>query len=720
MSTGDYILGVAGLAAIVVSLGVCAPAVRRTLLPDWSGAPALVADAVLGIGLYVLIAELLGLVGLLTGLALVIASAPAAIAITLAAGRAARAADGDRREGEIEPRGQRGRPGGTSAWIPSPETLVAAAIAFLVALQWAGPSLLALDRGIYGGDSLWYHLPFAAHFAQTGSVTGLLFTDPLYLNWFYPQNSELVHAGGLLLFGNDFLSPLINLAWLGLALLAAWCVGRPYGAGAPALAGVAALMSADIMFSRQPGNANNDVVAIALLLASVAVITNAAAHRGRVTPVGGPLVGGLAAGLAIGTKLTVVVPVLTLTAGVIAIAAAGTRLRTAGAWLGGLLAGGGLWYARNLIVSGNPFPWEDLWIFPKAGELEGRHPYSIAHYLTDTGVWGRWFEPGLHERLGDLWPLALAAAAAGVLIALIGGRRLERMLAVVAAVSAIAYLLTPLGAAGPEGMPFAFRLNIRYLAPALALAFVLLTIPPSFARGRERWWTWGALGLFALLILASNGTIGAIDGGRLGGSLLLAMAVVFVPVAAVACVRARVEVGAVVVVLVGLALILAIVGRGAQTHYLDERYSVAAPDYPVPPEHPATELDQGMGVAFDWARGLHDQRIALSGTLGALFQYGLWGKDSSNDVRVIGRRGDHGTFDAITDCPGWVRTVNDGNYSYLVTTPTYNQDHPERDQRPVESGWMARAPNAYLVVGSNLVAVWKLNGPISPAVCGNT
>ena len=68
-------------------------------------------------------------------------------------------------------------------------------IALIVAAQWAGPTLLALDRGIYGGDSLWYHMPLAAHIAQTGSITGLLYTDPLYLNWFYPQVSELIHAG---------------------------------------------------------------------------------------------------------------------------------------------------------------------------------------------------------------------------------------------------------------------------------------------------------------------------------------------------------------------------------------------------------------------------------------------------------------------------------------------------------------------------------------------
>ena len=102
-----------------------------------------------------------------------------------------------------------------------------------MAAQWAGPTLLALDRGIYGGDSLWYHMPFAAHIAQTGSVTGLLFTDPLYLNWFYPQVSELLHAGGLLLFGNDFLSPLINLGWLAWPCSPAGASAAPTGRARP-------------------------------------------------------------------------------------------------------------------------------------------------------------------------------------------------------------------------------------------------------------------------------------------------------------------------------------------------------------------------------------------------------------------------------------------------------------------------------------------------------
>ena len=162
-------------------------------------------------------------------------------------------------------------------------------IALIVAAQWAGPTLLALDRGIYGGDSLWYHMPLAAHIAQTGSVTSLLYTDPLYLNWFYPQVSELIHAGGILLYGNDFLSPLLNMAWLGLALFAGWCIGRPYGSGATSLAAVASVMAANLLFSRQPGNANNDVVAIALFLSAVALLAQQPlAGAGRTNPAARP------------------------------------------------------------------------------------------------------------------------------------------------------------------------------------------------------------------------------------------------------------------------------------------------------------------------------------------------------------------------------------------------------------------------------------------------
>src|SRR5262245_58493871 len=223
------------------------------------------------------------------------------------------------------------------------------------------------------------------------------------------------------MFGNDFASPLLNLGWLGLALFAGWCIGRPYGSGATGLAAVASVMAENLLFSRQPGNANNDVVAIALFLSSVALLVNArwpGREPGAAPRFGVILVAGVAAGLALGTKLTVVPPVLALTLGVIWIAGKGSRLRAAGAWIGGMAVGGGYWYFRNLVVSGNPFPWQDIGPIHHAEALQGRHPYAIVHYATDTSVWGRYFTPALHERLGELWPAYLALAVIGVLLVL--------------------------------------------------------------------------------------------------------------------------------------------------------------------------------------------------------------------------------------------------------------------------------------------------------------
>ena len=403
-----------------------------------------------------------------------------------------------------------------------------------------GPALLALDRGIYGGDSLWYHMPFAAHIAQTGSVTELLFTDPLYLNWFYPQVSELLHADGLMLLGNDFLSPLLNLAWLGLALFAAWCCGRPYGAGAPAVAAVAALMSANLLFSRQPGNANNDVVAIALLITSVAVLLNARQATAR-----GPLVvAGLAAGLALGTKLTAVPPVGALTIGVIVLAALGASqgrasraLRAAGAWLAGLAVGGGLWYARNLVVSGTPFPFVDIGPLSKPEELQGREPFSIAHYLTDSDVWGRFFRPALEERLGDLWPLVLLLAVAGVAAWLWRGGAVERMLAAVAACRGGRL------PAHPARRLRARRARRSASGSTSATSRPAWRWPWSWRRSRRRSgrrrdaWRIGALAVFGGLTALNALALEPIDTDRVPGALLLALAVVAAPVAIVILAR---------------------------------------------------------------------------------------------------------------------------------------------------------------------------------------
>ena len=61
-----------------------------------------------------------------------------------------------------------------------------------------------------------------------------------------------------------------------------------------------------------------------------------------------------------------------------------------------------------------------------------------------------------------------------------------RLAGAVTIVAAIAYLFTPLTAAGPEGHPLAFGINLRYLTPGLALGLALLPLEPRLVPGRLR------------------------------------------------------------------------------------------------------------------------------------------------------------------------------------------------------------------------------------------
>ena len=191
-------------------------------------------------------------------------------------------------------------------------------------------------------------------------------------------------------------------------------------------------------------------MAAALLLAAIAVLVNSEWFLTRVargkggfgrvspltppSPVTGPAahvlplaVAGLATGMAVGTKSTALAMAAALTVAVIVLAPSGRRWAAAGWWFAAAVAGGGYWYLRNLVISGNPLPQlEHLGpiSLPHPERLqEGRPDFSIVHYATDTGVWSKYFEPGLHQAFGALWPLVIAAAIAGGLTALLWGQR---------------------------------------------------------------------------------------------------------------------------------------------------------------------------------------------------------------------------------------------------------------------------------------------------------
>ncbi len=494
VSAGSYILSVVLLAALVFALGFSAVALRRRLMPEWEGAPAHLVEAILGVALLIWLSELLGLfnllyVGTLVAAAVLFSAAVAAgprvlsaragVGASLGFSPGTSAAIRDRGRGEKEdaavPRHPLSPPP-AGGWM----TAVAVGVVALVFAHWGLTAKDALGRGVFNFDSLWYHLPFAVEMAHSHSVTGLHYTETVFTNWFYPQNGELLHADGILLTGRDTLSLFLNFGWLAIAFLAAWCIGRPYGRAPLTVVAAGILLECHTLVVREPGAAKNDLMAAALLLAAIAILVNAGRRPGW------PLAAaGLAVGMAVGTKSTAVAMAAALTLAVIVLAPSGRRWVAAGWWFAAAVAGGGYWYLRNLVISGNPLPQlEHLGpiSLPHPERLQGGRPdFSIGHYATDTGVWSKYFEPGLHQAFGALWPLVIIAAIAGGLTALIWGQtRVLRWVAGVALFGMLAYIFTPLSAAGAEGAPVGFAINIRYAIPALLAGITLL--PLAFGR----------------------------------------------------------------------------------------------------------------------------------------------------------------------------------------------------------------------------------------------
>ena len=259
VSVGTYIVGALSLLLVWLSIGFTAYRLRRQLLPAWEGAPARLVESVTAIALLIWLGELLGTLGLFYAWVLIAASVLlAASAWTLLP--AGGAVGGTAPEEASATAGGGGSPAATGP--AGPETLVwlvTVGVIGLVVAHWGLTTKSPLDRGIFNFDSLWYHMPFAVDMTKSHSTTGLHYTETVFTNWFYPQNSELLHAVGILLTQRDMLSLFINFAFLAIAFLAAWCIGRPYGRGHLTVVAAAIVLECHTLVVREPGAAKNCV-----------------------------------------------------------------------------------------------------------------------------------------------------------------------------------------------------------------------------------------------------------------------------------------------------------------------------------------------------------------------------------------------------------------------------------------------------------------------------
>ncbi len=480
MGIGRYLIGAVCGGAAFAPLALGARSLRRRYFPHLFGAPAVLAEIVIGLALVVCVSELLGSVGLFRLAPIVAAFACSGVVAWRLAGSATidPSPDATERKNVV----QLGR---SERWA----ALGAIAV---VAAEWTTRAADSLQHGMGAtADTLWYHMPVAARFVETGWTSRLHFSDGNSLTVFYPATSELVHALGIMFVGNDVLSPLLNLFWLALALLAAWCIGRPFGVAPLTVMGIAAVLATPELVLDDAGSALNDVVGVALLLAAVALLVDAKASDDRALRQGPFVCAALAAGLALGTKFTLIPAVGALSIAALCLPPRGKRARQAGLWGAAVALTGGYWYLRNLVATGNPLPSLRLGVGPvRLPSLPFLGASRVADYMFDHDAWNTYLLPGLREALGPAWWAVLLLAGVGCALGAAFGRsRVVRVVAVVGLASFVAFLYSP-QILGIGRAPIYFVVNVRYVAPALIVGIAILTIvTPRFGR----------LGVLALL-----------------------------------------------------------------------------------------------------------------------------------------------------------------------------------------------------------------------------
>lgn len=706
MTLTRLLLGLAVSGVVLATLSRAVRRIRVRLLPKLSTLEGFLADSTLLVGLVALVSEALGVIGWFAPWPLVLALIAVA-ALTLIVDHLSRSPQGE----PSEPKER--EPIHTTESSPEPRWLVWVATVSIgvVAAMWTWDIPAVYGHGIFDWDSLWYHLPAAADFVQSHSLTGLHLYSADILISTYPFGSELMIAVGMLVAGSDILAPLLNYLWAALFLVAAHVFGRRFGR--PHLMTLAAtvVLAWPVVVIYDPLTAMNEPMGLAFLM--IALVFTPLDRDG--TPSSGrSIVAGCALGLAVSTKFTLLVPAL----GLVAIAAVAVLRRDRRRGLPSVLLlvattsiVGGFWYARNLFQFGSPIPQAHLAI----GRLALPHVEAAEQFgpmfptLMDQARAGG-LASVLTDAFGPLWVVVFVVAAAGTVAALWQRDTPARGLGLVAVLSLALSLFAP----GPvyRGVFMALWSNTRYLIPGLVLCLV---VAAYWSAGSSR----RVQVVAVLLALAQASTCAAIVAGRLGTyfwaqpQVHRAMPVVIGCVLAVlitllsrrsenrarrpAILRRRVVAGCTAVSIVALSCV--------QHGYLENRYLTTTAQYNS--EH--VDADS----VFSWFRNYSHLRIAVQpyawndlfaqwetgsepGEKDLAFVYPLYGRALSNRVQPIA------TFDGTRvvrprSCASFWSVLHGFHATHvLLWTPG---DGPER--RPYRA-WVEKASHARLVARARL------------------
>ncbi len=150
------------------------------------------------------------------------------------------------------------------------------------------------------------------------------------------------------------------------------------------------------------------------------------------------------------------------------------------------------------------------------------------------------------------------------------------------------------------------------------------------------------------------------------------------------------------------------IGYPVQRDYLRDRFAAGQRN----PRH-------APRLRLRWARDVSDARIGLAGTTAGFLQYGFYGTDLSNEVRLPRRRGAAWRLQRDPRPVAAFRAaVNAAELDYLVTAPFLNFIHPDQPIRSPEAGWLRGEPAVTPIERSGPVTVWRVRGRLDPEGCG--
>ena len=658
--------------------------VQRRRLAHLRGAAAVVAGGVLASGCVVLVHMLPGVLGVLSrwsalGLALAL--------LGLVVWRLPRVAPASPR-------------------VDTPSEPAAGPVSWAIALGAAGAVALWLVASAWNRtvlppesiDTLSFHFPVVGKWIQEGSFWRVDQFAPLLWNGNYPQTGDVVFLAAILPWRNDWLAGAVNPVFIALAGVGVYAIARELGAARPsAILGGAVFASLPVVAFAANGEGMTDSLMFACLAGGLLFLLR---HE-HGAPRSELWLAALALGLAFGTKWysAWVVPA------VVAVWL-GARLLVRRPVLrdGGLVAGvvavtGGFWLVRNWVESGNPvLPVEvralgvTLWDAPRdfIRECAG---YTIAHYVGDAGPWAEHILPVYRDGYGGP-ALAIGLGLVGAATLAVRGRAEPRGTlaagALLAALLAIGYALTPYSAFGPEGEPHTVGASIRYLVPALLVAAPLAAYALSRA-GRLR---------IVLELLALAAVVHGIERGfdvplRVGALVLLALALLAGAGWGALHLTRHVPRRTRVRLLGGLAALAAIgavaVGHARQREFNDGRY--AAADAPV------------AAIAEHAPEG---SRIGLAGVWGVDVVAPPWpafGERLRNRVEYVGETVD-GQLREYEDRARWSRKVRRFDL-LLVGRGGYSRDCPVPGQGSDDDRW-AREEGFEVLARSDHLTLYRV------------